>query len=78
MPLMSISRNFFLGNEPTVGFGPFRLFDSDRAAKVARELDQLMAADAGAIEAAAIPDEVTPTSPDAPVTEVAGSESSDD
>ena len=24
MPLMSISRNFFLGNEPTVGFGPFR------------------------------------------------------
>jgi simple sugar transport system ATP-binding protein len=37
MPLMSISRNFFLGNEPTVGFGPFRLFDSDRAGKVARE-----------------------------------------
>src|SRR6266850_3654225 len=37
MPLMSISRNFFLGNEPTVGFGPFRLFDSAKAARVARE-----------------------------------------
>jgi len=37
MPLMSISRNFFLGNEPTTGFGPFKRFDSDKAAKVARE-----------------------------------------
>jgi len=37
MPLMSISRNFFLGNEPTVGFGPFRRFDSGKAAKIARE-----------------------------------------
>jgi simple sugar transport system ATP-binding protein len=37
MPLMSISRNFFLGNEPTVGFGPFRRFDSAKAAAVARE-----------------------------------------
>ncbi len=37
MPLMSISRNFFLGNEPTVGFGPLRRFDSGRAATVARE-----------------------------------------
>ena len=27
MPLMSISRNFFLGNEPTKGFGPFKRFD---------------------------------------------------
>jgi len=50
----------------------------DELTHLARELDQLMTADAGAIEAAAIPDEVTPTSPDAPVTEVAGSESSDD
>ena len=24
MPLMTIARNFFLGNEPTVGFGPLR------------------------------------------------------
>src|SRR3979409_704228 len=37
MPLMSISRNFFLGNEPTVGFGPFRRFDSTKAATVAKE-----------------------------------------
>jgi simple sugar transport system ATP-binding protein len=37
MPLMSISRNFFLGNEPTIGFGPFRRFDSGKAATIARE-----------------------------------------
>jgi simple sugar transport system ATP-binding protein len=37
MPLMSISRNFFLGNEPTVGYGPFRRFDAAKAAKVAKE-----------------------------------------
>ncbi|MEX2011899.1 MAG: ATP-binding cassette domain-containing protein [Chloroflexota bacterium] len=37
MPLMSISRNFFLGNEPTRGFGPFRRFDSGKASRVARE-----------------------------------------
>jgi simple sugar transport system ATP-binding protein len=37
MPLMSISRNFFLGNEPTRGWGPFRQFDSDKAATIAKE-----------------------------------------
>jgi simple sugar transport system ATP-binding protein len=37
MPLMSISRNFFLGNEPTIGFGPFRRFDATKAATIARE-----------------------------------------
>ena len=37
MPLMSISRNFFLGNEPVKGFGPFKRFDAERAAQVARE-----------------------------------------
>ena len=37
MPLMSISRNFFLGNEPVKGFGPFKRFDAERAARVARE-----------------------------------------
>ena len=37
MPLMSISRNFFLGNEPTKGFAPFKRFDSDKAATIARE-----------------------------------------
>ncbi|HEY0443533.1 MAG TPA: ATP-binding cassette domain-containing protein, partial [Candidatus Limnocylindrales bacterium] len=37
MPLMSISRNFFLGNEPTIGRGPLRRFDSKKASHVARE-----------------------------------------
>jgi simple sugar transport system ATP-binding protein len=37
MPLMSISRNFFLGNEPTVGWGPFKRFDSHKADTIARE-----------------------------------------
>jgi simple sugar transport system ATP-binding protein len=37
MPLMSISRNFFLGNEPTIGFGPFKRFDAAKAARIARE-----------------------------------------
>ena len=37
MPLMSISRNFFLGNEPTKGFGPFKRFDARRRPRIARE-----------------------------------------
>jgi simple sugar transport system ATP-binding protein len=37
IPLMSISRNFFLGTEPTVGFGPFRRFDVAKASAVVRE-----------------------------------------
>jgi len=37
MPLMSVTRNFFLGNEPTVGVGPLRRFDMGRAAGIARE-----------------------------------------
>jgi simple sugar transport system ATP-binding protein len=36
IPLMSISRNFFLGSEPTVGFGPFRRFDIAYADRVTR------------------------------------------
>ena len=36
-PLMSVSRNFFLGNEPTKGWGPFKRFDSDTADRVSRE-----------------------------------------
>ncbi len=35
LPLMSISRNFFLGREPRVG--PLRLYDGSYAANVARE-----------------------------------------
>ena len=37
LPLMSVSRNFFLGNEPTKGFGPFRRFDMSFADRAARE-----------------------------------------
>jgi simple sugar transport system ATP-binding protein len=37
IPLMSISRNFFLGSEPTVGFGPFRRFDVAHADRITRD-----------------------------------------
>jgi simple sugar transport system ATP-binding protein len=37
MPLMSVTRNFFLGNEPTTGRGPLQQFDLSRAAGIARE-----------------------------------------
>jgi simple sugar transport system ATP-binding protein len=38
MPLMSVTRNFFLGNEPTTGFGPFKRFDLPKAAGIAMVL----------------------------------------
>jgi simple sugar transport system ATP-binding protein len=42
IPLMSIARNFFLGAEPTTGWGPFRRFDLEQAARVTRkELSKL-------------------------------------
>jgi len=37
LPLMSISRNFFVGSEPTKGWGPFRFFDVAEAGRVAAE-----------------------------------------
>src|SRR5881394_3874374 len=37
VPLMSIWRNFFLGSEPTVGFGPARKLDTGFAKRVMRE-----------------------------------------
>ena len=37
MPLMSVTRNFFLGNEPTVGIGPLKRFDMAKAAGIAHE-----------------------------------------
>jgi simple sugar transport system ATP-binding protein len=37
IPLLSISRNFFLGSEPTVGWGPFSRFDVKYADRVTRE-----------------------------------------
>jgi simple sugar transport system ATP-binding protein len=36
VPLMSIWRNFFLGSEPTKGFGPFRRFDVAAAKRTTR------------------------------------------
>jgi simple sugar transport system ATP-binding protein len=42
IPLLSISRNFFLGSEPTRGFGPFRRFDLARADEITRvELNKM-------------------------------------
>jgi simple sugar transport system ATP-binding protein len=37
VPLMSIWRNFFLGSEPTIGWGPFSRFDVALAKRTARE-----------------------------------------
>lgn len=35
--LMSISRNFFMGREPTTGWGPFKRFDAEFADRVTRD-----------------------------------------
>ncbi len=37
LPLMSVSRNFFVGSEPTVGRLPFRRFDVASAGRIATE-----------------------------------------
>lgn len=37
IPLMSIARNFFLGSEPTKGWGPFKRFDLTTANAIARD-----------------------------------------
>jgi simple sugar transport system ATP-binding protein len=37
VPLMPIWRNFFLGSEPTRGWGPFRRIDTDGSTRIARE-----------------------------------------
>ncbi len=36
IPLMSVTRNFFMGQEPTVGFGPFKRMDMKRADEITR------------------------------------------
>ncbi|MGH3089270.1 MAG: ATP-binding cassette domain-containing protein [Rubrobacteraceae bacterium] len=42
IPLMGLSRNFFLGREPTKGAGPFKRFDVKLADRVTREeLDKI-------------------------------------
>jgi simple sugar transport system ATP-binding protein len=37
VPLMAIWRNFFLGSEPTKGWGPFRRFDAATAKRITRQ-----------------------------------------
>ena len=37
IPLMSVARNFFLGAEPTTGWGLLRRFDVEKANRVTRE-----------------------------------------
>ena len=37
VPLMSVTRNFFMGREPVRGIWPFRRFDSDFADRIAKE-----------------------------------------
>lgn len=37
VPLMSVTRNFFMGRELQKGWGPFKIFDLDRANVIARE-----------------------------------------
>ena len=37
VPLMAIWRNFFLGLEPTKGWGPFKRFDAEKAKRITRE-----------------------------------------
>src|SRR4051794_16644522 len=36
IPLMSVTRNFFMGREPTRGFGPFKWVDFDHCHEVTR------------------------------------------
>ncbi len=45
IPLLSIWRNFFLGSEPTRGWGPWRRFDVDFAQRTSREELQKMGID---------------------------------
>ncbi|MGB5869963.1 MAG: ATP-binding cassette domain-containing protein, partial [Albidovulum sp.] len=42
IPLMSVSRNFFMGNEPVKNVGPFRFFDHEKANRVTMEEMQKM------------------------------------
>jgi simple sugar transport system ATP-binding protein len=37
IPLMSVTRNFFMGREPVRGFGPFRWIDFDHCDAITRE-----------------------------------------
>ena len=45
VPLMSIWRNFFLGEEPTKGWGPLARFDTALAKRKAREIAHILMED---------------------------------
>lgn len=45
IPLMSVTRNFFLGSEPAKGWGPFKRFDVQRARQIVLEEMQKMGID---------------------------------
>jgi simple sugar transport system ATP-binding protein len=45
IPLLSVWRNFFLGSEPTKGWGPWRRFDVDLAQRTSRDELQKMGID---------------------------------
>lgn len=47
--VMPVYRNFFLGREPTIGWGPFKRFDSRRAIATAEEALRDLGVSAGAV-----------------------------
>ncbi len=49
VPIMPVYRNFFLGREPTIGWGPLRRFDSRRAITVAAEALRDLGVDVNAV-----------------------------
>ncbi len=49
VPIMPVYRNFFLGREPTRGWGPFRRLDFSRAISVAAEALQELGVAADAV-----------------------------
>jgi simple sugar transport system ATP-binding protein len=48
-PIMPVYRNFFLGREPTIGWGPFRRFDSRQAIATAENALRDLGVDSAAV-----------------------------
>lgn len=49
VPIMPVYRNFFLGREPTIGWGPLRRFDTQHAIATAEEALRELGVAAGAV-----------------------------
>jgi len=49
VPMMPVYRNFFLGREPTIGWGPFRRFDSRHAIATAENALRELGVDPAAV-----------------------------